>query len=209
MCVLVACSVILVRQLAICWGRTGGSPNLLMELLTSAATADYIHRRVRGAPLQRDQQPRRLGGLQDGGRGDPGRLVAARDGHRRVQVLPPAGLHGDAKRARPACAGGLPHRALDPRGGRVARLLRRRREADTFEAELSFLLVNQYGAFNSPGVVQLRALPALRHHRPGGNWAYERGDRDGGRDGQRLRAPQCSACFIQSAQDDLMASSSS
>jgi hypothetical protein len=61
---------------------------------------------------------------------------------------------------------------------RLARTIRRdgekqggyfasREDADAFEAELTYMLVNQIGAFNSPVVVQLRPPSRVRHRRFG------------------------------------------
>lgn len=76
--------------------------------------------------------------------------------------------------------------------------------AAVYEDELSFLLVNQYGAFNSPVWFNLGLYHAYGIRGSGGNFAW---------DTQALRVvetkeayvrPQCSACFIQSVDDDLM-----
>ncbi len=83
------------------------------------------------------------------------------------------------------------------------------KDADTFEAELSYLLVNQHGAFNSPvwfncGLFQRYGIAGT-----GGNHAWREGSRSGDSDeifetDNAYERPQCSACFIQSVQDDLM-----
>ncbi|MEO7113350.1 MAG: vitamin B12-dependent ribonucleotide reductase, partial [Polyangiaceae bacterium] len=103
---------------------------------------------------------------------------------------------------------------------RIARTIRRAGEsfenyfattadADTFEAELSFLLVNQYGAFNSPVWFNCGLFHEYGIEGSGGNWAW---DMDAKADSlapvveteNAYGRPQCSACFIQSASDDLM-----
>jgi ribonucleoside-diphosphate reductase alpha chain len=113
-------------------------------------------------------------------------------------------------------------------------------DADAFEAELSFLLVNQYGAFNSPVWFNCGLWHEYQIAGSGGNWAvdvasglgsrtqaHKRMDGSDGLDARRqtknksaktslpeeieviqtegaYERPQCSACFIQAANDDLM-----
>ncbi len=83
-------------------------------------------------------------------------------------------------------------------------------EAEAFEAELSFLLVNQYGAFNSPVWFNCGLYHVYGITGSGGNWAWDGGD---GATPEETRVdetanayerPQCSACFIQEVHDDLM-----
>jgi ribonucleoside-diphosphate reductase alpha chain len=83
------------------------------------------------------------------------------------------------------------------------------READTFESELSFLLVNQYGAFNSPVWFNCGLFHRYDITGTGGNFAWRQDARPGAPDeifetANAYERPQCSACFIQSIQDDLM-----
>ena len=80
------------------------------------------------------------------------------------------------------------------------------KEADTFEAELSFLLTHQYGAFNSPVWFNCGLFQRYGIEGSGGNWAWVE---NGGPDemfetANAYERPQCSACFIQSIDDDLM-----
>jgi ribonucleoside-diphosphate reductase alpha chain len=92
-------------------------------------------------------------------------------------------------------------------------------DADAFEAELSYLLVNQYGAFNSPVWFNCGLWHEYRIKGSGGNWAYDmdapprgtpvdKGKADGVESvietSGAYERPQCSACFIQAASDDLM-----
>ena len=77
-------------------------------------------------------------------------------------------------------------------------------DADSFEAELAFLLINQYGAFNSPVWFNLGLWHEYGIAGSGGNWAW---DFDAGSVAETEVAyerPQCSACFIQAVKDDLM-----
>lgn len=76
--------------------------------------------------------------------------------------------------------------------------------AETFEAELSHMLVNQMGAFNSPVWFNLGLYDEYGITGSGGNWRW---DALSGKPVETLNAyesPQCSACFIQSVDDDLM-----
>jgi len=103
-----------------------------------------------------------------------------------------------------------------------------RADADAFEAELSYLLVNQIGAFNSPVWFNCGLWHEYKISGGGGNWAWNMdahksiakdGARHAGLDGSSLEGaspsdvyetrgayerPQCSACFIQAVGDDLM-----
>ncbi|MGH7271798.1 MAG: vitamin B12-dependent ribonucleotide reductase [Polyangiaceae bacterium] len=76
-------------------------------------------------------------------------------------------------------------------------------DADTFEAELSHLLVHQHGAFNSPVWFNLGLFHEYGIRGQGGNWAWDGGD-SVVETKTAYERPQCSACFIQSAKDDLM-----
>jgi ribonucleoside-diphosphate reductase alpha chain len=96
-------------------------------------------------------------------------------------------------------------------------------DADAFEAELSFLMVNQVGAFNSPvwfncglwaeygitgsGGNWAAAVPGLSSHgHTNGNGAKAKGPQATQvfETKNAYERPQCSACFIQSSADDLM-----
>jgi ribonucleoside-diphosphate reductase alpha chain len=83
------------------------------------------------------------------------------------------------------------------------------KEADTFESELSFLLVNQYGAFNSPVWFNCGLFHRYGITGTGGNFAWNEASKPGDKDEiveteSAYERPQCSACFIQSISDDLM-----
>jgi ribonucleoside-diphosphate reductase alpha chain len=101
-----------------------------------------------------------------------------------------------------------------------------RADADAFEAELSYLLVNQVGAFNSPVWFNCGLWHEYEISGGGGNWAWNMdaekaearrapAQRDSrGENGTSpsdvyetrgaYERPQCSACFIQAVNDDLM-----
>jgi ribonucleoside-diphosphate reductase alpha chain len=83
------------------------------------------------------------------------------------------------------------------------------KEADTFESELSFLLVNQHGAFNSPVWFNCGLFHRYEITGTGGNFAWKPDSKPGDADEifettSAYEQPQCSACFIQSISDDLM-----
>ncbi|HSQ63393.1 MAG TPA: vitamin B12-dependent ribonucleotide reductase [Polyangiaceae bacterium] len=94
-------------------------------------------------------------------------------------------------------------------------------DADTFEAELGWLMVHQYGAFNSPVWFNCGLWHEYEIEGSGGNWGADvLGAKPGTSnpgvgvvcvDGAPVvetknayERPQCSACFIQKANDDLM-----
>jgi len=78
-------------------------------------------------------------------------------------------------------------------------------DADAFEAELSFLLVNQFGAFNSPVWFNLGLYHEYGIEGQGGNWAWDSWASNVQLTTNAYERPQCSACFIQEVKDDLMA----
>jgi ribonucleoside-diphosphate reductase alpha chain len=116
-----------------------------------------------------------------------------------------AGLHGDKDKGETSIrqvVHRLAHtirRAADDFGGYFAT----KTDADTFEAELSHLLVHQYGAFNSPVWFNLGLWHEYGITGSGGNWAWDGADAVTETKNAYER-PQCSACFIQAVKDDLM-----
>jgi len=83
------------------------------------------------------------------------------------------------------------------------------KEADAFEAELSYLLVHQYGAFNSPVWFNCGLYHRYEIAGTGGNYAWKEDAKPGAPDeifetSTAYERPQCSACFIQAVNDDLM-----
>jgi len=117
-----------------------------------------------------------------------------------------AGINGDPKRG---------ERSVRELVYRVAHTIREAGEnlggyfaspedAESFEMELSHLLVNQRAAFNSPVWFNCGLYQRYNIEGSGGNWAW-----DPATDAQRetnsaYEHPQCSACFIQAVDDDLM-----
>ena len=120
-----------------------------------------------------------------------------------------AGLHGDKDQGETSVRQ-VVHRlahtirvAADDFGGYFAT----KADADTFEAELSYMLVHQYGAFNSPVWFNLGLWHEYEISGSGGNWAWDEKARPNGAVAETRSAyerPQCSACFIQAVKDDLM-----
>ncbi|MFO0614339.1 MAG: vitamin B12-dependent ribonucleotide reductase [Polyangiaceae bacterium] len=90
------------------------------------------------------------------------------------------------------------------------------KDADTFEAELTHLLVNQYGAFNSPVWFNCGLFHRYEITGTGGNFAVSMEALENKRCAtapglapitettNAYERPQCSACFIQAVGDDLM-----
>ena len=169
-------------------------------------------RRSLRAALQHDQQPRRQRCLQDGRRGNPGVVEPAGERHPHLEVLPQGGAsrrQGPGRDER--AAGGASSGAHD--SGRRARssaaYFATSLDADAFEAELSFMLVHQHGAFNSPVWFNLGLWHEYEIVGQGGNWAWDEEKEVSTGNGiyqttQAYENPQCSACFIQDAKDDLM-----
>ena len=77
-------------------------------------------------------------------------------------------------------------------------------DAESFEAELSYLLIHQMGAFNSPVWFNLGLYHEYGIEGTGGNFAYDAKTNSIQETKNAFSRPQCSACFIQSVDDDLM-----
>ncbi len=117
-----------------------------------------------------------------------------------------AGLHGDANQGETSARQVV---------SRVAKTIRQAGEefggyfasaeaAETFEAELTYLLINQYGAFNSPVWFNCGLYHQYEIEGSGGNWAWNFDTSEVEETPNAYSRPQCSACFIQSVSDDLM-----
>jgi ribonucleoside-diphosphate reductase alpha chain len=118
-----------------------------------------------------------------------------------------AGLHGDPKKG---------ERSVRELVYRVSRTIREAGEefggyfaneeaAETFEQELSHLLVHQKAAFNSPVWFNCGLYHRYGIEGSGGNWAWDPATDAVSMTENAYVRPQCSACFIQSVDDDLMA----
>ncbi len=77
--------------------------------------------------------------------------------------------------------------------------------ADTFEAELSHLLIYQKAAFNSPVWFNCGLYQRYGIEGSGGNYAWDPEQDIIFKTETAYENPQCSACFIQAVNDDLMA----
>jgi ribonucleoside-diphosphate reductase alpha chain len=78
-------------------------------------------------------------------------------------------------------------------------------DADTFEAELSHLLIHQKAAFNSPVWFNCGLYQRYGIEGSGGNYAWDPEQDVIFETSTAYEHPQCSACFIQAVNDDLMA----
>ncbi len=77
-------------------------------------------------------------------------------------------------------------------------------EAQIFEDELKYMLLHQIGAFNSPVWFNCGLWHAYRIEGSGGNWYWNPQTQCVEQTQTAYEHPQCSACFIQSVEDDLM-----
>ncbi|MBI1977356.1 MAG: vitamin B12-dependent ribonucleotide reductase [Candidatus Omnitrophica bacterium] len=77
-------------------------------------------------------------------------------------------------------------------------------DAENFEAELTHLLVNQKVAFNSPVWFNCGLYHEYGISGSGGNWFWNPKTGVCEQTKDSYSQPQCSACFIQSVEDDLM-----
>ncbi|MDA7510392.1 vitamin B12-dependent ribonucleotide reductase [Verrucomicrobia bacterium] len=80
-----------------------------------------------------------------------------------------------------------------------------KKDAEVFYEELSWLCVNQHGAFNSPVWfnVGLFSEYGVGKNSGRGNWFYNRNKELAQRAPTQYEYPQCSACFIQSVEDNM------
>ena len=76
-------------------------------------------------------------------------------------------------------------------------------DADAFEAELTYMLVHQLGAFNSPVWFNCGLFHQYGIKGSGGNYAVDRQTGTAYITEDAYTRPQVSACFIQSCNDDL------
>jgi ribonucleoside-diphosphate reductase alpha chain len=78
-------------------------------------------------------------------------------------------------------------------------------DGEVFYDELTWLCVNQYGAFNSPVWfnVGLHHEYGIGNSSSRGNWFYNRKTGTAERARTQYEYPQCSACFIQSVDDNM------
>lgn len=78
-------------------------------------------------------------------------------------------------------------------------------DGEVFYDELTWLCLNQYGAFNSPVWfnVGLYHQYGVGKNSGKGNWFYNRKTGEAERASTQYEYPQCSACFIQSVEDNM------
>jgi ribonucleoside-diphosphate reductase alpha chain len=117
-----------------------------------------------------------------------------------------AGIHGDAKRGETS-ARDLVYRVsrtIREAGEKFGGYFASKEDADTFEAELSHILILQKGAFNSPVWFNCGLFQRYGIEGSGGNWAFDPVQGKVVETKNAYENPQCSACFIQSVSDDLM-----
>ena len=81
----------------------------------------------------------------------------------------------------------------------------RKADAEVFYDELTWLCLNQYGAFNSPVWFNVGLFHeyGVGNNASRGNWFYNRKTGQAERGKTQYEYPQCSACFIQSVQDNM------
>src|SRR5688572_8543974 len=117
-----------------------------------------------------------------------------------------AGIHGDAKRGETSARDLVRRvsRTIREAGEKFGGYFASKEDADTFEAELSHILIHQKGAFNSPVWFNCGLFQRYGIEGSGGNWAFDPVVGHVVETKNAYEHPQCSACFIQSVSDDLM-----
>jgi ribonucleoside-diphosphate reductase alpha chain len=117
-----------------------------------------------------------------------------------------AGLHGDKNQGETSVRQVI-HRishTIRVAGEKFGGYFATKKDADTFEAELSHLMVHQFGAFNSPVWFNCGLYHEYGIEGSGGNWAWDPETDSMVETKNAYSRPQCSACFIQRVEDDLM-----
>lgn len=95
-------------------------------------------------------------------------------------------------------------RCIRGAGERMGNYFDSSEDATVFEQELTSILLHQRGAFNSPVWFNAGLYDSYGIKGGGGNWHWS--DKEGALEEveNNYEHPQCSACFIQSVEDDLM-----
>jgi ribonucleoside-diphosphate reductase alpha chain len=117
-----------------------------------------------------------------------------------------AGINGDPKRGERSVRE-LVYRVahtIREAGERLGGYFATTADADAFEAELSYLLVHQHAAFNSPVWFNCGLFHRYGITGSGGNFAWSPETGTITETDNAYESPQCSACFIQKVDDDLM-----
>ncbi len=114
---------------------------------------------------------------------------------------------GVPKTGHEASAGQVVHRiahTLRRAGEELGGYFRSEEEAETFEQELAHMLITQKSAFNSPVWFNCGLSHEYGIEGSGGNWYWDPESGEIKETADSYSHPQCSACFIQSVEDDLM-----
>ena len=117
-----------------------------------------------------------------------------------------AGLHGDKIQGETSVKQ-VVHRiahTIRNAGEKMGGYFASKKDAETFEDELTWLMVNQYGAFNSPVWFNCGLFQEYGIEGSGGNWFWSDTNQSICETTNAYEHPQCSACFIQAVPDDLM-----
>jgi ribonucleoside-diphosphate reductase alpha chain len=117
-----------------------------------------------------------------------------------------AGIHGDSKKGETSVRQLVYRvaRTIREAGEELGGYFATKDDADAFESELSFLLVSQRAAFNSPVWFNCGLYQRYGIEGQGGNWFWDPRRDEITETKNAYQNPQCSACFIQSVDDDLM-----
>ncbi len=117
-----------------------------------------------------------------------------------------AGINGDPKRGERS-ARELVYRVahtIREAGERLGGYFATSADAETFEFELSYMLIHQHAAFNSPVWFNCGLFQRYGITGSGGSYAWSPDTNEIYETANAYQAPQCSACFIQKVDDDLM-----
>ena len=117
-----------------------------------------------------------------------------------------AGINGDPKRGEKS-ARELVYRVartIREAGERLGGYFATTADADAFEAELSYVLIHQHAAFNSPVWFNCGLFHRYGISGSGGSYAWDPATDTIMETKNAYEHPQCSACFIQRVSDDLM-----
>ena len=117
-----------------------------------------------------------------------------------------AGLNGDRNEGETSVRQVIERLAVTIReaGEQLGGYFATSQDADAFEAELAYLLVNQVGAFNSPVWFNCGLWHRYNIRGNGGVYAWDFDKNESVVIDNAFERPQCSACFIQYIDDDLM-----
>jgi ribonucleoside-diphosphate reductase alpha chain len=131
-----------------------------------------------------------------------------------TKILASKYFYGDIEMGTDPCTGGREHslrQVIDRVAGTLAAwgledgYFGDEAQAALFRDELTWLVLHQYGAFNSPVWFNLGLYQAygIGRHSGRGNYFWDGVDGRVARAANQYEYPQCSACFIQHVEDDL------